>query len=276
MPNPNQLVFRAAGYRCFVAALCFALSAAHAGNFSVAPVRIFLKPTERSTAITINNYSDTELLLETEITSWKLNTDGTFNEQLSDDMVVSPPQMRLAPRARQVIRVARVIPVTPGEQMTYRLLVREVPQAGSAGTGYNIGLSLAFSLPIFITPAGFKHNVSCKLIATSAASLIVPFATSPAQASSTLTSKQSEPQPIFIAQCDNAGKAQTFITSVKFFDAAGEVATSKQPGYTLANSGRPFPIFKTNEALALPQGSLRMVISHDDNTQQTVNVTLPQ
>ena len=249
------------------AALCMS-SVATAGNFSVSPVRIFMRPSERATAITIVNQGDTDLVLETELTIWKQNPDGSFNQQLTDDVIAAPPQMRLPPKGRQIVRVARVIPATPGVQMTYRLLVREVPEAGPAKPGYNVNVALAFSLPIFITPAGFKHDVSCKLAAAS----VMAAAAAPAPADG----KPAEPSPAFIARCDNAGSAHALITSVKFFDVSGEVASSKQPGYTLVNSGRPFPIFKTNEALALPQGSLRMVISHDDNTQQTVNVTLPQ
>ena len=247
-----------------IAAMCISSEVA-AGNFSVSPVRIFMKPTERASAITIVNHGDTDLTLETELTSWKQNADGSFDQQLTDDVIVAPPQMRLAPKARQVIRVARVVPAVPGVQMTYRLLVREVPQAAAPKPGFNVDIALAFSIPIFMTPPSFKHDVSCKLM------------TSPLMASAApADGKPAEPKPAFIARCDNAGSAHALITSVKFFDASGEVATSKQPGYTLVNSGRPFPIFKTNEALALPQGSLRMVISHDDNTQQTVNVTLPQ
>lgn len=248
-------------------------SLALAGNFSVSPVRIFMKPNERATAITIVNHGDTDLVIDTELTSWKQNPDGSFNQQPSDDVIVAPPQMRLAPKARQVVRVARVVPPTPGEQMTYRLLVREVPEAGPQKPGYNVNLSLAFSLPIFITPPGLKHEVGCKLVAAPANVPVAAVAGAPAVA----------PQPWLVARCDNSGNAHALITKITLLNSTGEaVASSAQPGYTLVGSGRNFELFKPTPsttqapAQAQPQGNLRLAISHDDGTQQSVNVTLPQ
>jgi fimbrial chaperone protein len=252
---------------------------ATAGNFSVSPVRIFMKPAERATAVTIINHGDTDLVIDTELTSWKQNPDGSFNQQPTEDVIVAPPQMRLAPKARQVVRVARVVPPTPGVQMTYRLLVREVPEAGPAKPGYNVNLSLAFSLPIFITPPGLKHEVACKLLAAPVAP--------PAAAASDAPAAAPAPAPWLVARCDNNGSAHALITKISLIDAAGEtLASSAQPGYTLTGSGRGFELFKPvagatqaqspAPAQGAAQGNLRLAISHDDGTQQSVNVTLPQ
>jgi fimbrial chaperone protein len=248
---------------------------ATAGNFSVSPVRIFMKPAERATAVTIVNHGDTDLVIDTELTSWKQNPDGSFNQQPTDDVIVAPPQMRLAPKARQVVRVARVVPPTPGEQMTYRLLVREVPAAGPAKPGYNVNLSLAFSLPIFITPPGLKYDVGCKLVAAP----VAPTAPAPAAPASGAPAAAAAPQPWLVARCDNSGSAHALITKITLLDATGQaLASTTQAGYTLTGSGRGFELFKpaAGAAQAQPQGSLRLAISHDDGTQQSVNVTLPQ
>lgn len=245
-----------------------ASSMAVAGNFSVSPVRLFMKPTERVISLTIINHGDTVLTLETELTSWKQNQDGSFNQQPTEDVIVAPPQMRLAAKARQVVRVARVIPATSGAQMTYRLLVREVPEAGPPKPGYNVNLALAFSIPIFITPPGLKHDVSCKLASVPPA----PPASAPK-----LAGMPEAPKSWMIARCDNAGNTHALITSIKLLDTNGaELAGTRQPGYTLVNSGRNFEIFKTTDSQALPQSGLRLSIIHDDNTQQSVNVALPQ
>ncbi len=244
-------------------------SSVFAGNFSVSPVRVFMKPMERATAMTIVNHGDTELVLETELTSWKQKPDGSFDQQPTDDVIVAPPQMRLAPKGRQVIRIARVTPALPSVQMTYRLLVREVPLAKAAQSGYTVNLALAFSIPIFITPPGFKYDVNCKLMMPAP----VPAVSSPAIPGV----PPPPPPPWMIARCDNAGTAHAFITSVKLLDSAGIVlASSSQAGYTLASAGRNFELFKPAGAQAFGTGSLRLAISHDDGTQQSVNVTLPQ
>ncbi len=243
---------------------------ASAGNFSVSPVRIFMKPNERATAVTIVNFGDTDLVLDTELTSWRQKPDGSFDQQPTDDVIVAPPQMRLGPKGRQVIRVARVVPPAPGVQMTYRLLVREVPEVGPVKPGYNVNLALAFSLPIFITPAGFKHDVSCKL-------MNLPAVPAAAPAVSAQPGAAVEPKPWLVARCDNAGNAHALITHIKLLDGAGEaIANTKQPGYTLVSSGRNFELFKAAQNQAQPTGSLRLNITHDDGKEQSIDVMLPQ
>src|SRR4051812_34447113 len=123
--------FPKSGLKFLLRAACLAaitIPAAHAGSFSVSPVRIFMGMRDRATGVTIINEGDTDLVMQAELFEWKQKPDGTDDLQPTQDLVLAPPILRLAKGARQVVRLANLRAPTPGEQLTYRLIIREVPE----------------------------------------------------------------------------------------------------------------------------------------------------
>ncbi|QJW83516.1 fimbria/pilus periplasmic chaperone [Ramlibacter terrae] len=53
-------------------------------------------------------------------------------------MVLAPPILKLAPRSGQVVRLANLRPVPGGAQQTYRMVVREIPEARPAGANVEV------------------------------------------------------------------------------------------------------------------------------------------
>ena len=102
---------------------------AGAGTFSVSPVRIYMQPRERATAITVVNEGDTELVMQADLFSWKQKPDGTDDLVPTEDLILAPPILKLAPKSRQVLRLANLRPAPSDVQQTYRMVVREIPEA---------------------------------------------------------------------------------------------------------------------------------------------------
>lgn len=132
-----------------IIALLFALCALYppasaAGAFSVTPVKIHMGARERAVAIQVVNLQDAPLELRAEVL---VRSAPAQDLEPSDDFVLSPPVLRLAPRARQVVRLVRLAPVVRGE---YRLFLREVPQPGPH-TGMRIRLVL--NIPVLVAGA---------------------------------------------------------------------------------------------------------------------------
>lgn len=149
----------------FVAAsLLFAHAApVLAGAFSVTPVRIFMKPRDRAVAITLVNEGDTEVALQADLHAWTQKPDGTDELALTEDMILSPPIIKLAPRTRQVVRLALLKPADASRQLTYRMIVREVPEATNPGTNnMQVPVALALSMPVFITPPVARRELTCE------------------------------------------------------------------------------------------------------------------
>jgi fimbrial chaperone protein len=132
-----------------------------AGVFSVTPVRIFMTPKDRAVAVTLSNEGDQAVALQAELNVWSQSADGMDVLTPTDDLVLSPPIIKLAPKARQVVRLASLKPADASRQLTYRLIVREIPEAATPGKNIQVPVALALSMPVFITPPPAQRNVVC-------------------------------------------------------------------------------------------------------------------
>ena len=234
-----------------LAMLCAVHAApAFAGPFSVSPVRIYMGTRDRATAITITNEGDEELVMQADLYSWKQKPNGEDDLVLTEDMILSPPIIKIAPKSRQVVRLAMLRPRPPGEQLTYRMIVREIPEAKSVvDKNLQLNISLAFSMPVFITPNGVKRNLSC--------------VTERAEAAGTIK-----------AVCENTGNAYAQPRKLVLNSAAGEkLAGVDMGGYILPGNKRSFDLVDSNGKVAA--GKAKLVVTQDDNVPQTfeVNVT---
>lgn len=220
---------------------------ASAGEFSVSPVRIFMGPHDRAIAVTVVNEGSEDLVMQSELYTWQQKPDGSDDLQPTEDVVLSPPIVKLAPKARQVLRLARVgVPPTDREQ-SYRLIVREVPEAKpSTDRNPKVQMALAFSLPIFITPSGAKRQMQCGVQRSSAQAVKV--------------------------SCTNSGRAYAQIRGMSLTSTAGaRVAASDVIGYILPDRQRSFDLKSTS---TIPAGKVTLQVAFDDGTTQSFDGTL--
>jgi fimbrial chaperone protein len=228
-----------------IAALFF--STAFAGQFSVTPVRIFMAPKERAAAITITNESDDPLVMQADVYTWKQKPDGEDDLTPSEDLFLSPPIIKLAPRARQVVRLAVLKPMASPEQLTYRMIIREIPEAQAPDKNVAVQIALAFSLPVFITPPEAKRALACSL-------------------------ERSAPDAAR-ATCENPGKSYVQPRDFALVTAAGDKLASRDSGgYILAGNKRAFELKGVNGTLR--SGNAKLVVSLDDGTSQSFDVTV--
>ncbi len=149
------------------AVLALSLTGAAAGNFTISPPRIFMVPSDRAIPLTLTNNGSSETTIQADLYAWSQNPDGSDNLVLTEDMIVSPPVVKLVPGVRQVIRLARLVPVDPARQLIYRLIVQEVPEVGAQkdekGMRIQVPFALSMSLPVFITPPKAQRDLQCEL-----------------------------------------------------------------------------------------------------------------
>jgi fimbrial chaperone protein len=136
-----------------------------AGAFSVTPVRIFMGARDRAVAVTLVNEGNLPITLQAELVQWQQDAQGHDQLEPTDDLVLSPPIIELAPQSRQVVRLARLSPPDLERQQTYRLIVREVPEIKNANQpGLQIPIALALSIPVFISSGQLKRQLDCTLV----------------------------------------------------------------------------------------------------------------
>jgi fimbrial chaperone protein len=222
---------------------------AGAAQFTITPVRIFMTPRDRAVAVTVTNDSDEEVVMQADLFTWKQRPDGSDDLQPTEDLILTPPILKLAPRARQVVRLARLSAAPVDEQQTYRLVVRELPEARANPQQLQLQVALAFSLPVFISPAGVKRDLRCQLERAAADQLR--------------------------AQCMNAGKAYAQIRSFEVFDGRGaRIAARDSGGYLLPSIRRSFEL--RGPEGRIPGGNVKLQVALDDGSLQAFDATLPE
>jgi fimbrial chaperone protein len=227
---------------------CFAAPAS-AGNFSVTPVRIYMVPRERATAITVTNGGDEELVMQADIYEWKQSPDGQDLLTLSEDMILSPPILKMAPRSRQVVRLISLTGPVKDQQHTYRMIVREIPEAKPEKADLQLQIAYAFSIPIFITPPGAIARLDCIL------ARVAPEAVK--------------------AVCQNTGTAAAHPTALQISNSTLDNVASQDSGaYILPGVTRSFDL-KRKEGTILA-GKTRLAVSMSDGTSQSYDVNLSE
>lgn len=133
-----------------------------AANFSVTPVRIYMKAQDRAVAVTIQNEGSGPVLLQADLYTWSQKADGTDELVLTEDLILSPPIIKLGANAKQVVRLARLKPADASRQLTYRMVLREVPEATPQKDTIQVPIALALSMPVFITPTPAQRQMACE------------------------------------------------------------------------------------------------------------------
>lgn len=246
-----QIPTRAATSFLIASCLLGAVPAAVAGVFSVSPVRIYMTPRDRAVAVTLTNEGDSPNVLQADLNSWTQDADGTDRLTPTDDLILSPPIIKLAPRSRQVVRLALLRPADPARQLTYRLIVREVPEASADGMkGIRVPIALALSMPVFITPPQAQREVACSLVAAP------------------LPAAAPTPQ----VRCANSGSAYAQIRQVVLRRGDTVLARFEGGSYVLPGAAQILTL-KAEQALA--PGAAELNVSFDDGRSQAFNVVLP-
>jgi len=122
-----------------------------AGSFSISPIRVELSAQQRTEALTVRNESgDREVVVQAQAFAWS-QRDGQDVLSETRDVIVTPPVFTLAANAQQIVRVAVRRPADAKRELSYRLILQEVPpEAPKNFTGLQVALRL--NLPIFVAP----------------------------------------------------------------------------------------------------------------------------
>jgi len=231
-----------------VAAVLFLFTAslpALAASFSVTPVRIYMKAQDRAVAVTITNESEMPVVLQADLYTWSQKPDGSDELALTEDLVLSPPIIKLGPKARQVVRLARLKPADAGRQLTYRMIMREIPEATAPKDNIQVRIALALSMPVFITPAPARRAMACE-------------------------ASRGEGQMLNVG-CANNGSAYAQVREVLVKQGERVLGRYEGGDYILPGSRKVLPIKAEN----VPPGArLQLVVVYDDGRSDTFEVTL--
>jgi fimbrial chaperone protein len=146
---------------CALGLVWCAAEAVHAANFAFSPTSLELTVKERSGTVTLQNPGDKPVRFEAIAMRWDQRADGQMDLHPTEDLLVYPPLITVAPDKSSKFRVTVLVP--PGErEKTYRIQVTEIPafrgvnQAGGA----SVTIRSQVVLPVFFAPAAAKQAIA--------------------------------------------------------------------------------------------------------------------
>jgi fimbrial chaperone protein len=130
-------------------AFVVAMTVAHAGSFTVNPVRVTLSPSQAVAAITVKNVGAESTVVQLETSSWSQH-EGKDNLTSTNDILATPPIITIPPGGSRIIRVGLRRAPDPQHELTYRLFLREVPPPEPIAQALRVALLI--SMPVFVVP----------------------------------------------------------------------------------------------------------------------------
>jgi len=143
--------------RLLFLATCVAGAApALASSFNISPIRVELASGRRTEALTLRNADEAPVVVQVHVVAWS-QKDGVDQFDATHEMLVTPPVLQIPGNAEQIVRVALRGQPDHSQELAYRVVFEEVPQAAPAGFN-GLRVALRLSVPIFIAPTAGKAH----------------------------------------------------------------------------------------------------------------------
>jgi len=244
---PMRLDQKLAAATLTAAALLVAVSpVAYAGAFTVVPVRLYFGPRDRAVAVTLTNTGSSPIALQAELYSWTQTEKGNDVLTATEDLILAPPLIRLLPGTRQVVRLALLRGMDPQRQLSYRMIVRELPdlQATQRDT-VSVPVTLALNLPVFVTPPVAHSDIVC------------------------VTERLAD---VVQAVCENRGNAYALLREVVLRRDGNELARFEGGAYVLPGVRRRVPLDAKGR---IEPGPAQLFLNFDGDQQVQANELVP-
>jgi fimbrial chaperone protein len=131
--------------------VCLAVAVpAAASTFNISPIRVQLSAAHRTGVLTLTNADDQPVVIQVRLLAW---SQQNGEEQLDEtrELLVTPPVLQIPANSEQVVRVALRRDPDASRELSYRVILEEVPQA-APDTGVGLRVALRLSVPIFVAP----------------------------------------------------------------------------------------------------------------------------
>jgi fimbrial chaperone protein len=139
--------FRPLALAAALAASFLTAEPAPAGSLEVAPVKITLPAKGGPAVLYVANRGKEPIFVQLEGFAWRQKDGGDVLEE-ARDLAISPPMAKLAPGARQTVRLLVAPDAAAGAERSFRVIVSELPDPATA-RAQTVRLLLQFSIPIF-------------------------------------------------------------------------------------------------------------------------------
>lgn len=120
----------------------------HATSLQISPVRVDLPAGPGAAALTLRNAAGAPIHAQVRVFRWT-QADGDDVLTPADDVLASPPIVRIGGNGEQMIRVVRPGKTPATAEQSYRLLIDELPQRDAPADQSGVRVQLRYSVPVF-------------------------------------------------------------------------------------------------------------------------------
>ena len=153
-----------------VAAFVALQTIAFAAVINVTPTRLTIAESGTSTDFLMTNEGTQSVRFSVRPYRWHQNLDGTQSVEPTDDLIVFPQIVTIAPHARRAIR-AGYTGARPATETDYRIVATELPITEDAPQAPGLTIRSKFSVPLFIAPQVARHDVQIQAARSAAGSV---------------------------------------------------------------------------------------------------------
>jgi len=133
--------------------------AAHAANsLMIWPIDPAINPDEKASELWLENRGNATTMMQVRIFSW-LQVGGQEQYQTQQQVVASPPMVRLEPGQKQLVRLIKQGAPQAGREMSYRVVLDEIPTPRTPGENQaGLTFQMRYSVPLFVYGNGVTSD----------------------------------------------------------------------------------------------------------------------
>ena len=119
--------------------------------FTISPIRVDLTPKQKVVSLQVTNTSVEDISIQVNLVEWKQEQEKEFQDQISRDVLVTPPIFKVEPQQTQILRLGLRRPFDATKELSYRLFLKEIEKPLPENfQGFRMIQQV--SLPVFVQP----------------------------------------------------------------------------------------------------------------------------
>lgn len=135
------------------------LSPAFAANsVMIWPIDPAINPEEKASELWLENRGNSTTMMQVRVFSWQ-QINGQEQYQTQQEVVASPPMVRIEPGQKQLIRLIKQTPPVAGKERAYRVVLDEIPTPRNPGENQaGLTFQMRYSVPLFVYGQGITAD----------------------------------------------------------------------------------------------------------------------
>ena len=129
-----------------------------ANSVMIWPIDPAINPTEKASELWLENRGNTTTMMQVRVFSWQ-QVNGQEQYQTQQQVVASPPMVRMEPGQKQLVRLIKQTPPAAGHELAYRVVLDEIPTPRQPGENQaGLTFQMRYSVPLFVYGDGLNTD----------------------------------------------------------------------------------------------------------------------